>query len=159
MLYSFRFILILFCKLCLGLRSGLFRVAGWKPACISDLSHVCCMHPSPTHLMLLELVTPVIFGEKCKPWKLLIMISLQTAVTSPLLGQKSDFQTPWVCVFPVMWWTKLHTRMKREIIKFVNVNLSVLDSKWEGKRFALNASRNFSDLIYLSFFVHVIVIC
>jgi len=49
------------------------------------------MHLPPTHLTLLGLITPIIFGEKYKPWKLLIMNFSPASCYFSTLRAKTQF--------------------------------------------------------------------
>lgn len=59
---------------------------------------MCCWYLPPTHLTILELITPVVFGEKYIPWKLLIInFSSASCYFSPLRSKTQFSNTIIVC--------------------------------------------------------------
>ena len=109
-------ILILSFHLRLGLPSGLFP-SGFpsKTVCTPLLSpiHATCQ----THLILLDLIIWIIFGEEYASLSASLCSFLHSPVTSSLLGQISGSvpysNTPLAYVPPSMWVTKFHTHTKQ----------------------------------------------
>jgi hypothetical protein len=82
---SSRFIVILFSYLCLGLPNGLFPSD--FPTKILYVFLISLMHATcAAHIILLDLITPITFGEVYKLWSPSLCSLLQPPVPSSLLG-------------------------------------------------------------------------
>jgi hypothetical protein len=83
--------------------------------CLSSPVRVTC----PVHLMLLDLVTLIIFGEAYKLRSSTLCSVLQPPETCSLSGLSIPSapcsQTSSVYVFPLVWETKFHTRTKQQV--------------------------------------------
>jgi hypothetical protein len=82
---SWKFILILFCHLRLGLSSGIFPSDFPDNSLYAPLPYTSHLTPSP-HLIHLDLTTRIILGEKYKPRSCSICSFLQSPATPSLLG-------------------------------------------------------------------------
>ena len=112
---SWRSILILSSNLCLGLPSNLYS-AGFPTktlytSLLSPINPIC-----PTHLILLDLITPKILGKEYRSLSSSLHSILHSPVTSSLLGPNRFLNTLFsktsAYVPPSMWATKFHTHTK-----------------------------------------------
>jgi hypothetical protein len=96
---SLRSILILTSHLCLGLQN--------------DLSVPC------PHLIFINLIILIIFGDEFKLWSISLCSFLQLPVTSSLSASGSPqhpvLKCPEICVLPLMWETKFHTHIRWQV--------------------------------------------
>jgi hypothetical protein len=102
-----------------------FWLSHSNTVCISLLPKVCCM---PSHLILLDLLILIIFGEQ---YKFLIAQFSPTSYYFICLRSKHSFQhssqTPSVYILPLMSKIKLHTHTKlQEKYGFIYFNIHVL---------------------------------
>ena len=82
---SWRSILILSCHLYLGLLSGLIPLSFPTKTLYAPHLYPICV-TCPPHLILLNLITQIIFGEECRLLSSLLCSFLHSPVTSSLLG-------------------------------------------------------------------------
>jgi hypothetical protein len=108
--------------------SPYFRLSHQNPAHFPLMRATC-----PSHLILFDLISLIVFGEENKIWSSSLCNFLRSPVTSSLLGPnillRTCSQTPSVYAPPLTWQTNFHTHKKKwPNYCFVYFNLVFLDS-------------------------------
>ena len=130
---SWRYILILFLHLSLGLPSGLFSsVYPTKMLCTPLLSPA--QATCTAHLILLEFITRKILGEEYRSFSSSLCSFLQPLVTLPLLG-------PYILLNTIV----SYTLILRSSLNGSNQIFKFLDSKLEDKIFYTEWQQAFPD--------------
>jgi len=70
------------------------------------------------HLILLDLITQVMFGEAYKLWLSSLLFDLLQSTTflqGPIFNSAPCFQTSSIHILPLMWETKFYTHTKQQV--------------------------------------------
>ena len=118
----------------------------------------------PTHLILFDLIAPVVSGKECTPWStsLCSFFSLLSLHRSyPQVSTSAPYsRTPSGYVSPSVWQTNFHTPTKQTKLQFCRAwTFILLDSKLEDKDLGPNGSRHCLSLACSWYLLQAVLVC